>query len=138
MLPCIETNAVLYFVGFSDTETDSVILKKYEKNTNFNTAIDSVIMTKMNSSYEKTGDTLQILTLYGGGDYPLDIHYDYEVSVPLAGKLFQLSDFVETQTEMKVGISMDKQVCTNPITAYTLNEKIITGARDYHLIYLTK
>jgi len=70
------------------------------------------------------------------GEYSLDIQFDYEVYLPLAGKLFQLSNFTEQQTEMKAGLSLDKNVCINPIKSYTVNGQVISGATDYHLIYL--
>jgi hypothetical protein len=51
--------------------------------------------------YEKSSDTLHILTA-NGGDYPLDIQFDYEVYMPLANKLFQINNIVQQQTEMNM------------------------------------
>lgn len=136
-VPCVDSNTTLFFVSFPDAQTDSIVLRKYVKNSNFNTIVDSTIITKNNSYYENSNDTLHILTS-NGGDYVLDIQSDYEVYLPFANKLFQISNFVEKQTEMKVGLSMDKTQCINPITSYTLNGQTISGQPDYHFIYLHK
>ena len=135
-IPCVESNPTLYFVSFSDPQTDSIVLRKCEKGSAFHTIIDSVIISRNNSIYEKSGDTLHIVTSSYMGEYSLDIQFDYEVYLPLAGKLFQLSNFTEQQTEMKAGLSLDKNVCINPIKSYTVNGQVISGATDYHLIYL--
>lgn len=87
--------------------------------------------------YEKSNDTLHILTA-NGGDYTLDIQFDYEVYIPLTNKLFQINNIVQQQIERKMGISLDKTVCVNPIKSYTLNGQIIGGASDYPFIYLNK
>ena len=136
-VPCIEPHPILNFVSFSDAETDSLILRRYVRNSNVDSLVDSTIISRNNSMYEKSNDTLHILTAVGG-DYPLDIQFDYEVYMPLANKLFQINNIVQQQTEMNIGISLDKNVCINPIKSYVLNGQIISGAYDYHFIYLKK
>lgn len=134
---CSEATPVLNFVSFPDTQTDSIILRKYTKGTNFSSLIDSTILSKSNSIYESSNDTLHILTTIHG-DYALDIQFDYEVYMPLANELFRINDFVEEQTEINEGISLDKVGCVNPVKSYTLNGQIISGAPTYPFIYLHK
>ncbi len=133
---CVEATPVLMFVSFSDTTTDSIIIRKYIKNDMFNSPVDTTTLTKNNSSYEWTNDTLQVHRLNDGGDYPLDIHYDYEVDMPLANKLFKISNITQQQTEINEGLSMDKRGCVNPITSYTLNGATISGTANAYFFYL--
>ena len=132
--PCIEGMPTLNYVSFTDAETDSIILRKYVKDGGFTSLMDSVIISKSNSIYQKSNDTLHILTSPYGGDYPLDIHFDYEVYMPFANKLFRISNIVVKQTEVNEGISMDKTNCLDPIKSYTLNGQIINT--NSYVLYL--
>jgi hypothetical protein len=115
-LSCIDAVASLNFVSFADSATDSIILKKFIKDSGFTSLVDSIIITKNNSIYQKSNDTLRIETPQSG-DYFIDIHYDYEVYMPVVNRVFKITDIVQEQTEMHAGglFSMDKIGCVNPI-----------------------
>jgi hypothetical protein len=132
--PCIDGTPILNFVSFSDTQTESIILRKYSKGSDFNSLVDSTEWTKTNSTYEKSGDTLRILNLMGG-DYALDIDFDYEVYMPFANKLFKINNIVIEQSEMNAGLKyFDRNYCLNPIKSYTLNGQVINTAA--YIFYL--
>ena len=132
--PCVEGTAILNFVSFTDAETDSIVLRKYVKDNGFNSLIDSVIISKNNSIYQKSNDTLHILTSMQG-EYNLDIHYDYEVYMPYTNKLFRISNIVVEQTEMNGDLTyFDKNICLDPMRSYTLNGQTInTDSYEFYI-----
>lgn len=133
---CLEASARLNFVSFPDAATDSMILKKFIKNSGFTSLVDSVIITKTNSIYQKSNDTLYIATPEQG-DYVININYDYEVYLPLTQEIFKISDIAQKLTERKVGISLDKTVCVNPIESYKVNGNTINSSLpDFSVIYV--
>ena len=85
---CIDPELVLNFVSFTNAETDSIVLRKYVKNVGFTSLVDSTIISRSNSLYQQSNDTLHIFTSVGG-DYPVDIQFDYEVYMPAGNKLFE-------------------------------------------------
>ena len=133
--PCSEASAcILRYVSFSDAQTDSIVIRKFTNDSAFDTLVDSVIITKNNSSYQKSNDTLAIINNATGGDYTLNIDYDYEVYLPNANKLFKISNITQQQTYMRVGLSLDKRGCVNPIKSYLLNGQLTNG--DGGIIFL--
>ena len=135
--PCLEPHPILKFVAFTDAETDSIVLKKYVKSSNFSSLVDSTIIDQSNSTYEKSNDTLHIFTA-NGGDYPLDIQFEYEVSLPAVSRVFKITGITEQQTEIRKGVSLDKTVCINPVISYILDGQTISGLPNYPFIYLDK
>ena len=134
--PCIDAAAILNFVSFADSATDSIILKKFIKDSGFTSLVDAIIITKNNSIYQKSNDTLHIEPP-PSGDYVIDIHYDYQVYMPVVNRVFKITDIVQEQTEMNAGISMDKTVCVNPIKSYKVNGIMKnTSLPNYATLYI--
>jgi hypothetical protein len=136
--PCIDALGVLNFVSLADSATDSIILKKFIKDSGFTSLVDSIIITKNNSIYEKSNDTLHIEPP-PLGEYFIDTHYDYEVYMPVVNRVFKITDIVQEQTEMNEGglFSMDKRVCVNPLKSYKVNGIIKnTSLPDYTILYI--
>ncbi len=92
----------------------------------FATLVDSVIITKNNSNYQKSNDTLDIINNATGGDYPLNIDYDYEIYLPTTNKIFKISNITQQQTYFR-SVPYYKRECVNPIKSYLLNEQITNG-----------
>src|SRR6478752_6624055 len=59
-VPCDDGNIKLGFVSFSDTVTNSFVLRQFKKSTNFKTLVDTTLVTKANGSYKKSNDSLQV------------------------------------------------------------------------------
>jgi hypothetical protein len=135
--PCQEATSILNFVSFSNTETDSIVLKQYVKNGAFDSLMNSTVITRNNSIYNSSNDTLHIQTP-NDGEYGLQSAFDYEVYMPAANKLFQISHITEQPTEINMGLSLDKRGCVNPVKSYTLNGKVISGKDNYAVFYLNK
>ncbi len=137
-VPCYTATANIGFISFQDSETNTIILRRYSKATNFATLVDTFLINKSNSSYDKLNDTLQVFNNYGG-DQGLKSKYDYEVYLPQSNRLFQISEIAEWFMMQKASIAMDQLYhCIDPIVSYKLNGQLISGNSDYSTFYIKK
>jgi hypothetical protein len=125
----------LAFVSFTQAETDTIILKRYVKGTNLSQQIDSAMIDTTLIKYTARGDTL----------YPSELHvqtllnslYDYQVVIPGANKTFTITDIEEEEKSVRRGLlSSTKDLCYNPIRAYTLNGSRKTVILNREVAYL--
>ena len=131
-VPCDNGNIKLGFVAFSDTATNSVIIRQFKKASGFKILVDTVLITKAIGAYNKSNDTLQVEYSfnkklgYTSSNYGLTSEYDYEIYLPAIGKIYQISDIEEEYKMQKKGFTSDNSKCDNYIKAYSVNgEKII-------------
>ncbi len=138
-VPCDDETSTLSFISFPDTETDTIILRRFTKATNFNTPIDTFLLNKFNSSYSKYNDTLEIGNSFGG-DNGLKSKYDYEIYIPQTNRLFRVNDIVEDFLHTRGGglFSWDKRGCVNTIKSYRLNGQLISGEYNYYRFYIKR
>ncbi|MBC7934193.1 MAG: hypothetical protein H7Y86_02370 [Rhizobacter sp.] len=140
--PCDNGNIKLGFVSFSDTVTDSFILRQFKKSTNFKTPVDTILITRTNGSYKKSNDSLQVeysFNLkhgYTSSNYGLTSEYDYEVYLPTINFTFQISDIVEEYKSQNKGLTSDTSTCANVIKSYKINREAIYGELANLTIYL--
>lgn len=138
-IPCDDAISTLNFISFPDSETDTIILRRFNKSTNFTAPIDTFFLNNLNSSYSKSHDTLEIGNPFKG-DNGLKSKYDYEIYIPQTSRLFILSDIVEEFSQTKGGglFSMDKRGCINTIKSYKLNGQLISGEYNYYRFYMKR
>jgi len=132
-IPCDDAISTLHLISFPDIETDTIIVKRFSKATNFVTLIDTFFITNLNSSYDRFNDTLQIGNSFGG-DNGLKSKYDYEIYLPQTNGIFRISEINEEITHTRGGglFSMDKRGCVNPVKSYKLNGQLISGEYNYY------
>ena len=141
-MPCDNGNIKLGFVSFSDTVTNSFILRQFKKSTNFKTLVDTILITKTNGSYKKINDSLQVeysFNLkhgYTSSEYGLTSEYDYEVYLPRINFTFQISDIIEEYKSQNKGLTSDTSTCENFIKSYKINREPIYGEFTNLTIYL--
>ena len=81
---CVYQSLHLRFVGYDWQELDSVLIKKYEPNTNFTVLIDSIYERSASTG----GDGLIFLDDVRGN---VDLSKDYQVYVPVSNKTYNIS-----------------------------------------------
>ena len=120
-------------ISFTDSEAVSVTLRRFEKNSQFQTPVDSVLISGV-SNYGL--DTLFLPT----GFY-LNSSNDYELFFSKANITIQISDIIEAQQDQNCGglfgIGSDKVACVDQIVSYKQNgvsSKVYSG----NLVYITK
>ncbi len=133
---CLRAKAQIALVSFLPEETEEVVVKKFEKGSNFRTLIDSFYLNRLTSTYQERNDTLTILASYGL-DNGLFSKYDYEVFMPRNHRLYQINEITETTESMNVGLSCTKEACSNAIRSYNINGQLRDGNAEL-VFYLRK
>ena len=129
--PCIRANLNFGLVNFTEAQTDTIILRRFDKSTNFSIQIDS--MPFYNSNFGAFPDTL---LSYHPPDVYLVSDYNYEIFFPDPGKLFRISEINEVISEQRCyPLAREKVDCVNEITSFKLNGQISQPSLS-QIIYL--
>ena len=134
--PCGKASLQYALIGFTDAESDSLILRRFNKN---GTAVkDSFIFGANNPiRYWRQSDTLHMASFTS--DALLESAYDYQLFFPLAGKIYTITEINETESFGNKGLfSMDKTYCINPVSSYTVNGQTVNSLLHFNIIYLSK
>lgn len=132
-IPC--NRAELYFglIGFSDAESQQIILRQYAKGSSFTSRTDTLIM---HISFRRTNDTLEASS-FTSGDL-LVSQYDYEVVLPLANRTFRITRIDESIHERRrKWFNNTKETCVNGISSLTIDNQVTIPA-GFNLFYLKK
>jgi hypothetical protein len=125
----------LAFVSFTQAQTDTIVVKRFIKGTNFGQLLDSAVVDTALVKYTNRGDTL----------FPSELHaetlltslYDYQVLIPDGKRTFTITDITEEQKKGRAGfLSPARDACYNPIRAYTLNGSTKTVEANREVVYL--
>ncbi len=131
--PCAVASLDYGLIGFSDIESQNIVLRKFQKGSDFSVKIDTVVVQ---ADFKRKNDTLEISSIVYDG--LLFSRYDYEVYFPNASSLYRVTNIVEEQREMKHSIfNPKKDGCINSITQLTINGQVITPIR-YNRLYIEK
>lgn len=136
--PCGQASANFALVNFTDTESDTIIFRRFARSGNFNELKDSFVISRdANTNFQRMHDTVLVLFSIPNRKSSLEAitsDYDYEIYLPNTNRLYKISNVEE---EMQYGSGGGKTYCINPITSYRLNDKLIKGQRIFS-IYLDK
>jgi hypothetical protein len=136
--PCERAFAGIGLVGFSRSETDTVLVKKYEKSTNFAALIDTILLDSTKYNYVTYNDTLRVLFSFGK-DFGLTSDYDYKIILPSTGKEYQMTEITEDFRSMRYGfLGTDKVACVNSLRSYNVDGQTVTAQPYAHSLYLHK
>jgi len=132
------SNATVNFslVSFQPGETDTIIVRKFIKMSNFISLLDTFSLNQFNSSFNTTNDTLDIRYSFGT-DNGLLSKYDYEIYLPGINKLYKISEINEEFRSINQGLSCKKIGCINSIKSYRMNGELI-NVNSYYTLYFVK
>lgn len=131
--PCMNASLSFGLISFSDQESDTIILRRYEEGNNFSTLIDSFLL---DMGFRRTNDTLDLAYTTSTG--LITSQYDYELYFPGAIKLYRLSAIEEEAGEIRHSFWNNVKVgCVNKITSLTINNQVSYPPR-YNYFYLSK
>ncbi len=115
---CGKAHFQLTTIGFSEEETDTIIIRRFEKNTNFSILYDSLFLHKTNTSFSFYSDTTYVYyNSHDGSGIPVD-DFDYQISLPQPISFFKLTDI--TYIHEYIG-SGEKIVCYPRLSTYQLD-----------------
>lgn len=133
--PCLKSYLYFGFVSFSNNDADTIIIRRYVKNSNFSVPVDSISL--YNSPLTRFADTLFFST------YPetaqLYSNHDYELFFPGVPKLIRISEINEIVSEQKCNgpLAREKVDCSNDITSYKIDGQLRQPS-SLHRIFLVK
>jgi hypothetical protein len=136
--PCARTDMALTFINFTSAETDSIIIRRFNKADNGSVSLkDTVLFNGNEVGYRLGSDSLQIFSPMPETLMMSD--YDYEIAVPGAARLYSLTDIQEDYENYKdKPFSCKKDLCSNRINSFKVNGTTIAGQLHDYMVYLTK
>ena len=116
--PCPNESIIPIFVSYSNNETDTIIIRRYQKGTNFSQLVDSFSWTYDNTSRVNKGDSIWIFAVKL--EQRINDKYDWQVINPFDNKNFSISDIIVKPKEIHCGgiFGLDKGPCVSPIVSY--------------------
>ena len=121
----------LGMISFDSTDVDTIIIKKFQKGSNFSQLIDSLQWDQSRVNFRKHTDTFQMASW--AGDILLHSQYDYLVFIPAANRMFSVVEINEPQ---RMDECRGKVMCINSIVSVKLNT-VSTAIQD-GILYLKK
>jgi hypothetical protein len=129
---CSNDTLKLSFIGYTKANVDTLIVKKYAANTNFQQLQDSMVITRDTSGISQNNDTISF-----GVNSPNNIIQfgsDWQVFVPAIYKTVAISNIISPQQQGKCRTgNLDKVacVCYNNIQSLVQDGQTISyPARD--------
>jgi hypothetical protein len=131
-------------IGFSTSDIDTLILRRYKPNDNYRTLIDTLLIVNPATNngfsdgiYSTSNDTTIVCINEGPPYEPISYGHDWIVYIPAKNKTIFISNIVSNQNEEKKGCSapiasfvQDSQLISAP-TFFSTNEFYTTGYRAY-------
>ena len=106
------------FVSFDSSETDTIILRRYARNTNFNSFLDSTVLTAQNADFHFNIDTLSISS--DTAKAKMVSYFDYILYLPSLNRSDSIQNIYETR-DTKEGSHNLECNCVNKVLFYQLN-----------------
>ncbi len=83
------------FVSFTDAEIDTLVFRRYEIGSNFQTKKDSFFISRINLLFpNRQGDSV-FMSLSQSLLFQIKPSYQYEIFVPSLNKTYQISNIIE-------------------------------------------
>ncbi len=135
---CEQENLNFGLVSFKTSDIDTIIFRKYEANSNFQSLKDTMKITNinvLNPSRSVSGDTVVFLMSNYPSDnikFQLKAGNDYEIFIPGTLKLTRITDILEQKTKRKnCDISDGNRTCYNPIIGFKVDGQPKSGEVFY-------
>lgn len=121
---CFCTMATLYpaYVAFNPGETDTIILRRYDRNSNFDRLLDTAIITDQNAVFSFNQDTLSIRS--DAEALTLRSFFDYVLYLPTLQRSDSISHIYEPRDTQKGSSNLECN-CINRILSYQLNRDTV-------------
>ena len=119
---CTDNKLSLGYVAFDGTETDTIILRRYDKNSNFNRLIDTIVITDQNTTFNNRQDTL---TIHANAESTtLRSFYNYILYLPALNRSDSIRGIYEARDREEGSHNMDCN-CINRVLSYQLNRDTV-------------
>jgi hypothetical protein len=124
---CEPEQVIPAFVSYNQSEVDTILVKRFQKNTNFTEAYDEFLLHSGNAVISVVGDTTFFIPQKI--DFRLQHHrWDFLLVNPFDGRRVAISDIEIEQKETRCGglFGLDPQPCISPITGFKKDGVAVT------------
>lgn len=118
---CSEASFTLGLVAFEEAESDTIILRRFDKGTNFSTQHDSIFIDILTTPFQKYSDTTIVKYETPEGLRLLTVEYDYEIVLPESNNIFRLTDIKYTKHYQASG---EKVMCYSKLDSYKIDGQL--------------
>ena len=142
-IQCSKAEIWVGYVGYDSLTLDTVIIRRYDKTTSGDLLKDTILLSSPDRiTYRFILDTAFWAGANTGGlpFFFLQSDWNYEVSIPAAGKTFHISDILEEQISSDVpcySLTKPKGACRNSIYGINIDNRPTSVDRGYR-IFLSK
>lgn len=120
------------FISFSEAEIRPIVIKSYQKGSNFMNILDSFTFDISNSGFYKRNDTLELSSSQLRNRVTSD--FDHVIFLPSANLSFGITDLNEPKREERK--TLKKVYCVSQIISCKINDR--QTAISYDDLYLKK
>ncbi len=129
---CLPSDGLrLGMISFDSTEIDTIMIRRFDKGSNFTRPIDSSQWDRSKVVFRAQNDTFQMGAFVGG--ILLQSKFDFEIYFPGLSRTFRITEMNEPQLE---GNCKGKVMCGNIIVSCKLDGNPIPI--NYDILYLKK
>lgn len=133
---CSPAAAMIGFVHLSNQDTDTIIVRRFQKSNSFSHLVDSFEVNNQRNQYTVRNDSVFVLAAYGL-DLGITSAYDWEVYLPSIGKTWRITDIIENQQYYSNSFSCEKSACQNRLESFKANgTKYNVSHTDLEVVYL--
>ncbi len=124
-VPCSDTGIEVGFIGFLKSDFDSVILRKYEANSNYQQLVDTSFFINDSNTVYQRNDT--ILPNSGYQRYGIETGNDWQIYLPKAHRLISISNIKTEQNSIRCQFTITKSqcYCINKIYSVQLDNVVV-------------
>lgn len=134
---CPKENLIPAYIGYADSEIDTIILRKFKIGSNFSQKIDSTILSPFSipssALFDRQGDTVNLRLAYAKNWF--NDEYDWQIFNPFNQKQVSISDMQFQIKERTYRFSY----CRSPLLSYKRNDTVITVSDEgAHYLFIHK
>lgn len=115
---CTDATIAVGYIAFDAAETDTVILRRYNRNSDFSRLLDTALITSQNAMFSFNGDTLFVHA--NTEATTLRSFYNYVLYLPSLNRSDSIRGIVEARDREEGGSDLECN-CTNRVLTYQLN-----------------
>jgi phenylpyruvate tautomerase PptA (4-oxalocrotonate tautomerase family) len=118
--PCVKNHINPAFIGFSTADIDTLVLRAYQPNDNYQHLVDTILVINLNATiYTTKNDTTVVYVNDSNPDHWVSPGFDWQIYIPAKNRTISISNIVSTQTEGP------GRACWNPINSFAQDGQLI-------------
>jgi hypothetical protein len=125
---CVDTQISPAFVGYSSSDIDTFVIRKFKISDNFQTLLDTSVITRSLSGHYETSNDTTIVSISISPN-PIKADFDWQLYIPAKNKTVLISNIVSEKRKGKRGFgifSMDPgSDCINNIFSAKIDNQHI-------------